>query len=263
MFNKANKSIVICLFQGRVTRAAAWVRKPRYPFQQPTLPAALGERQGVPRPTNYYYYLQVHGFKQHLSFTATLLSQTFHGEDQQYKKNCHLNRTVCNTFAPVILCTYSTCSCFFALFSAPYLESLKIRSIVSSGCPGSSLGSPPSWTCPVLLPGDASAGYPYQMCPNHLNWLLSMWRSSSSTPSGENPFLRQIYVISFFCFTTKHDHGGGRNSAPSSPPRSHTNPPVNLMPLFHITCDPEKLKVLHLRQHLISHPERALQPFAS
>ncbi|MEQ2238440.1 hypothetical protein ILYODFUR_033092 [Ilyodon furcidens] len=163
MFNKANKSIVICLFQGRVTRAAAWVRKPRYPFQQPTLPAPLGERQDVPRPTNYYYYLQVHGFKQHLSFTATLLSQTLHGEDQQHKKNSHLNRTVCSSFAPVILCTYSTCSCFFALFSAAYLESLKIRSIVSPRCPGSSLGSPPSWTCPVLLPGDASAGYPYQM----------------------------------------------------------------------------------------------------
>ena len=54
--------------------------------------------------------------------------------------------------------------------------------IISPACPGSAPGSSPRWVCPKHLPRETSWRHPNQI-PNHLNWLLSTWRSSSSTLS--------------------------------------------------------------------------------
>jgi len=53
--------------------------------------------------------------------------------------------------------------------------------IIPLACSGSALGPTPTWTCPEN----------FQICPNHLSWLLSMWRSSGSTeliPDGQAPY---------------------------------------------------------------------------
>ena len=54
--------------------------------------------------------------------------------------------------------------------------------IVAPACPGSSSGSTPAGHARHTSRGRRPEGNQYR-CPSHLSWLLSMWRSSDSTPS--------------------------------------------------------------------------------
>jgi len=65
------------------------------------------------------------------------------------------------------------------------------RDIILPVCPGSSLGSPPSWTCLENLLREASRKHPDEM-PNPLRWLLSVLRLHSKLP----PDVRAPYPIS-------------------------------------------------------------------
>ena len=67
------------------------------------------------------------------------------------------------------------------------------RDIVSTTCPGSSPGSPPSGTCPEHFTREASRGH-LTRCPSHLIWLLSMRRSSGSTPSPSR--MTELFTLS-------------------------------------------------------------------
>ncbi len=55
------------------------------------------------------------------------------------------------------------------------------KHIISPPRPGSAPWPPPRWTCQELLHWEVTRRL-LTTCPNHLNWLLSMQRSSGSTP---------------------------------------------------------------------------------
>ncbi|MEQ2220455.1 hypothetical protein ILYODFUR_005639 [Ilyodon furcidens] len=67
------------------------------------------------------------------------------------------------------------------------------RDIVPPACPGSSTGPPSGGTCLEHLLRRHPGGIRYR-CPSHLNWLLSMWRSSGSTPSSSH--MTEFHTIS-------------------------------------------------------------------
>uniref|UniRef100_A0A8C6NX42 Ig-like domain-containing protein n=1 Tax=Nothobranchius furzeri TaxID=105023 RepID=A0A8C6NX42_NOTFU len=57
----------------------------------------------------------------------------------------------------------------------------QVRDIVPPPCPGSTFRPSPGWTFPENLTREASRRHPNQI-PSCFDWLLSMWRSSKSTP---------------------------------------------------------------------------------
>lgn len=124
---------------------------------------------------------------------------------------------------------------FQLLLGVPEMFPSQMRCIISTAFSGSTVGSPTSWRY-ILIRG-----------PNHLNWLLSTWRSSGSTPSSlqmsqllslrvspatlGRKLTLLVSAVSFFWSLPKtHDHRWGlertstgktkvlpSGSAPSSP----------------------------------------------
>lgn len=79
-----------------------------------------------------------------------------------------------------------------------------MRHIISLVCTGCIPGSP-TLTCPINLQRKASRTIriPLFRCPNHLDWLLSVWRSSSST-SSSLPYLNHTPLILAASYLQSH-----------------------------------------------------------
>ncbi len=95
-------------------------------------------------------------------------------------------------------------------------------------------------------------------CPNHLNWLLSMWRSSDST--WDFLWMSELLISSLRVNVVERrlirkSKALPSSSAPSSPQRSGTTPTL----LF--INSPVDPRLLHLGQQLSLTPEEAIHIF--
>lgn len=120
-----------------------------------------------------------------------------------------------------------------------------------------------------------SGPYPGRTCPNHLSWVLSMWKNRNSIlsalqmtefltppwekaqpPFGENSFLLLVSAISFiWSLSNTPISEGGDIDQPIN------RQSVNLLLYSTLTREPEILKLIYLVQQLVPEPEWEFHPY--